>query len=177
MQLHHHVTQVAQQLSAAAALGDDRTKQIAAALAEASASAVRLALLAAVSEAADELTAALLDYPGAPAVTVRLEGDAIALDVQPTQSGEAGDGARDEGEASARITLRLTEALKGEIDAAAEREGVSVNTWLVRLAANAVRNPFAGGPFANIAGAFGAATAARAKGRRNDQHVTGWING
>ena len=33
---------------------------------------------------------------------------------------------------TARISLRLPEGLKASIDAAAAREGVSVNTWLVR---------------------------------------------
>src|SRR3954451_16740753 len=176
MQLQHHLTQVAEQLAAAAALGDDRTKEIAAALATASGSAVRLALLTAVTEAADEITAALLDYPGAPTVAVHLDGDEGALDVRATSAEEPEPSVRDDGEATARISLRLTEALKSEIDAAAEREGVSVNTWLVRVAAAAVRNPFASGPFANVAGVFGAA-AGRGRGRRNDQRITGWING
>src|SRR5690349_8419721 len=102
MQLHDHVTQVADQLAAAAALGDERTKEVAAALAGASASAVRLALLAAVSEAADEITAALLDYPGAPAVRTRLDGDELALEVHPTQAATTGEPpGRDDGEASA----------------------------------------------------------------------------
>src|SRR4051812_29224364 len=173
MQLQHHLAQVSDQLAAAAALGDDRTKEVAAALGAASSSAVRLALLHAVTEAADEITAALLDYPGAPAVTVHLDGDDLALDVRATHTEEAPRA--DEGEATARISLRLTEALKAEIDAAAEAEGISVNTWLVRVAANAARNPFAGGPFANVAGAFGAA--ARGRGRRGDQRISGWING
>jgi predicted HicB family RNase H-like nuclease len=33
---------------------------------------------------------------------------------------------------SARITLRLPEALKSALETAASREGVSVNTWIVR---------------------------------------------
>jgi HicB family len=33
---------------------------------------------------------------------------------------------------TARITLRLPQRLKEEIEAAAERDGVSVNTWLIR---------------------------------------------
>ena len=38
----------------------------------------------------------------------------------------------------ARITLRLPEPLKASIEAAAAREGVSVNTWLVRALGRAV---------------------------------------
>ncbi|HVU90760.1 MAG TPA: ribbon-helix-helix domain-containing protein [Jatrophihabitans sp.] len=173
MQLQHHVTQVSEHLANAAALGDDRTEEIAAALAAAATPAVRLALLRAVTEAADEITAALLDYPGSPAVTVHIdgEGDEVGLDVHATQPVEepADAGRRDDGEPTARISLRLTDALKAEIDAAAEREGISVNTWLVRVAANAVRGTGTGFTFppgANFAAARG-----------NTQRVTGWING
>ena len=103
MHLDHHLAQVHEQLGAAAALGDDRTKEIATALAAAASSAVRLALLGAVSEAADEITAALLDYPGSPAVTVRLEGDASDVDVHASGAPDADEPRRDDGEASARI--------------------------------------------------------------------------
>ena len=34
---------------------------------------------------------------------------------------------------TARITLRLPESLKARLEAAATREGVSVNTWLVHM--------------------------------------------
>jgi hypothetical protein len=44
---------------------------------------------------------------------------------------------------AARITLRLPEGLKVSIELAASREGVSVNTWLVRALARAVGS---GGP-------------------------------
>ena len=39
---------------------------------------------------------------------------------------------------SARITLRLPETLKASVEAAAAREGVSVNSWLVQALARAV---------------------------------------
>jgi uncharacterized protein (DUF1778 family) len=180
MQLQHHLAQVSEQLAAAAALGDDRTKEIAGALAAAASPAVRLALLSAVSEAADEITAALLDYPGAPAVSVHVDGEDIALEVRATHPGAEQQEAprRDEGDPNARISLRLTEALKAEIDAAAERDGISVNTWLVRAATQALQpNPFQG-----FAAAFGPGFAANfggpGRGRgRGDQHITGWING
>src|SRR5689334_18245273 len=108
MQLQHHLAQVSEQLAAAAALGDERTKEIAAALGSAATPAVRLALLSAVSEAADEITAALLDYPGSPAVGVHVDGEDIALEVRDTHPGGDQQEAprRDEGDASARISLR-----------------------------------------------------------------------
>jgi predicted HicB family RNase H-like nuclease len=176
MQLDTHLAQVGAQLRSAAALGDDRTREIAEALATAAAPAVRLAVLNALTGAAEEISAALLDYPGAPVVAVRLDGDEVAVDVHPTHPAEASDEPRrDDGEPTARISLRLTDALKAEIDAAAEEEGVSVNTWLVRAAGAALRPaPFGGFgpnfPF-NVGGA-------RGRGRGGNQHhISGWING
>jgi predicted HicB family RNase H-like nuclease len=43
--------------------------------------------------------------------------------------------------ASARITLRLADALKDQVEAAATAGGVSVNTWIVRTLARAVTQP------------------------------------
>src|SRR6266536_1772933 len=107
MQLEQHIAQVQEQLRAAAALGDDRAREIAAALATAAAPAVRLAVLNVVASAADEITAALLDYPGSPAISVRLDGDQLVIDVHVTQQmAETDDPRRDEGEANARISLR-----------------------------------------------------------------------
>jgi predicted HicB family RNase H-like nuclease len=39
---------------------------------------------------------------------------------------------------SARITLRLPETLKGSLETAAAREGVSANAWIVRALARAL---------------------------------------
>jgi hypothetical protein len=179
MQLEQHIAQVQEQLRAAAALGDERAREIAAALAIAAAPAVRLAVLNALASAADEITSALLDYPGSPAISVRLDGDQLVTDVHVTQQAtELEDTRRDDGEANARISLRLSEALKAEIDAAAEEDGVSVNTWLVRAASAALQpSPFAGFD-PRIAGVFGPSARGRGRGKRGDQrHISGWING
>jgi hypothetical protein len=180
MQFDQYIAQVQEQLRAAAALGDDRAREIAAALATAAAPAVRLAVLNALTAATDEITGALLDFPGSPTVTVRLDGDRLAVDVHVAQPApDADDARRDDGDTSARISLRLSESLKSDIDAAAEEEGVSVNTWLVRAAAAALRpNPFAAfGP--GFAAGFGPGGArGRGRSRHGDQHhVSGWING
>src|SRR6266545_2338019 len=119
MQLDEYVRQVHDQLRASAALGDDRTAQIAGALAGSADSAVRLALLAAVSDAAAEITAALLDTHGGPAVTVVLDGDEIRVDVSPPAPSGASQPPPDDGDATAS-------------------DGVSVNTWLVRAAGAAL---------------------------------------
>src|SRR5690349_6922171 len=128
MELHTYVTSVRTQLEAAAALGDDRAREIAAALSAAAEPAVQLALVTALSAAADEITAALLDVPGAPAGSTRLVGDAALFEVRQTDPAAADPPAAEDADASARISLRLSETLKGDIEAAARREAVSVNT-------------------------------------------------
>src|SRR5262245_4254891 len=140
MQLHTQIEQVQSQLAAAAALGDEATRQIASALATAAEPAVRLAVLSAASAAADEITAALIDIPGSPTVSVRMEGDEIRVDVRTADVPDepAPTAQPEEADASARISLRLSETLKGEIEVAARTTSVSVNTWLVRAASAAL---------------------------------------
>jgi hypothetical protein len=110
-------------------------------------SATRLVLQEAVSDAAQEISRDLA--PGS--VDVRLRGRELGfvVDRGPQDRGASADTAgwpttpaapppppevpQDSGEAgTARITVRLPETLKGQIEAAAEREGVSVNAYLVR---------------------------------------------
>jgi hypothetical protein len=111
-------------------------------------SAIRLALLEALSAAADEITRELA--PGS--VQVRLRGRDPEFVVTPEQVPQAAetiadrdvtpaDGAAtgfDEG-ATTRINVRLPEQLKAAVEEAAGREGRSVNAWLVRAASTALR--------------------------------------
>lgn len=171
MQLDHHLAQVHEQLSAAAALGDERTREIAATLATAATPAVRLAILNALTSLTDEITAALLDHPGSPGVTIRLDGDEVRVAVQAARSDTTAEARRDDGDTSARISLRLSEALKADVDDAAARDGVSVNTWLVRAASSALNSSPFGGSSAGHGGDRSGRTA------NPNHHVTGWING
>lgn len=159
MQLSPFVAQVQTQLAAAAALGDDATRHVADALAAAAEPATRLAVLAAVTAAADEVTAALLDVPGAPSLAVRLDGDELRIEVRVAEP--VHDAPAEETDTSARISLRLSEALKSEVESAAKADSVSVNTWLVRAATRA------------LAPSRAAGWDTRASGHR----ITGWING
>lgn len=168
MHLDDYVTQVQAQLIATAALGDERTKQIAQTVAAAATAAVRLAIMSALAAAADEITAALLDSPGAPSVAVRLDGDAVRVDVVAGES-QPTTPRVDDGDASARISLRLPESLKTDVEAAAGREGVSVNTWLVRATGAALTSSRSG-----PGSGWGGAASRRGS---NAHHVTGWING
>ena len=57
----------------------------------------------------------------------------------PGEPAQAADADPDAG--TARLTLRLPDPLKTRIEAAAARDGTSVNTWLVRVAGRALDNP------------------------------------
>jgi hypothetical protein len=139
------VGEVQTQLAAAAALGDDSTRAIADALITAAAPAMRLGLLSAIAAAGDEITAALLDSPGAPLIAVRLDGKDVRIEValSPPDAPAAGQAvdSPDDPDSTARISLRLPEALKAQVEAEARRSGVSVNTWIVRATATAVSAP------------------------------------
>jgi hypothetical protein len=117
------------ELIAVAELGDDRVAAVAGRLADTLSASLRLRLQEVLSQAALELSAKL---PSGH-VEVRLAGQEPELvyvegDSDPAPTGE---------DMSARITLRLPESLKTAVEAAAAREGVSVNTWLVRALARA----------------------------------------
>ena len=171
MELEPLLTQVHDQVLAAAALGDDRTRQIAESLAGAVSTSVQLAIVNALSAAADEVTGALLDYPGSPAVTVRLDGSDVRFDVRSTEAPTTAE-PRDDSDNSARISLRLPESLKTDVEAAAARDGVSVNTWLVRAADTALT------PTWSNAARMAASWAESAGKHGGSSHrVTGWING
>lgn len=131
MQLTPHVQAVLEDLAAVAAVGDAEESELARRLAAALAGAFRLRLLDAVAEAAHELTATL----PAGHVEVRLQdGDPVLAYVDDTAP--AAPVAVED--TSARITLRLPEALKASVEAAAAREGLSVNAWLIQAIARSV---------------------------------------
>ena len=111
--------------------------------------ATRLVLQEAVSEAAEEISRELA--PGS--VDVRLRGRDLGFVVTPTpQDRTAGmpippaaprapEPTRDSAEGgTARLTVRLMDQLKAEVEAAADREGLSVNAFLVRMLAAAVQS-------------------------------------
>ena len=78
----------------------------------------------------------------------------------------------DDSDNTARISLRLPESLKTDVEAAAARDGVSVNTWLVRAADTALA------PTWSNAARMAASWAESAGKHGGSSHrVTGWING
>lgn len=127
MQLDSHVQAIKQELAANAALGDEATAEAARRLSEGLAATLHLHLLDVLGEIALELTGQL----ESGRIEVRLAGRepelAFVADVAP-DAGQLGYGE----EHSGRISLRLPESLKESIEAAAAREGISTNAWLVR---------------------------------------------
>ena len=125
MQLQRFIDALRADLNAVAELGDEATAEAASRLTLTLQASVGLRLLDALSEAALELNERL----PAGHVEVRLTGQDPEL-VYVSDEPEAQAGAEEA--YTARITLRLPEALKGSIEVVAGREGVSVNTWIVR---------------------------------------------
>jgi hypothetical protein len=126
MQLQRFIDALRADLNAVAELGDEATAEAAGRLTLTLQASVGLRLLDALSEAALELNEKL---PSGH-VEVRLTGQDpqfVFVSDEPEAPPAAGDEAY-----SARITLRLPEALKTSVEEAAAREGVSVNTYIVR---------------------------------------------
>ena len=134
MQMAPHIEALQSDLAEIAALGDEATAQAAQRLSLALRSSVGLRMLDALTEAALELSAQIPTGH----VEVRLAGQDPTLVFVAEQEAEPPAAEDDQ---SARITLRLPESLKARLDAAAAREGVSVNTWLVRALSRAVSSP------------------------------------
>jgi hypothetical protein len=160
MDLTPYVDNLRRELAVAAEAGGEDARALAERLAGPLESAARLALLEALSAAADEITRDLA--PGS--VEVRLRGrDPDFVVTAPTTEQrretvtgsslrtalagavEVAMGVRapvpsegDEGGGTSRVTLRMPEHLKPRIDEAAGRAGLSVNAWLVRAVSAAL---------------------------------------
>ncbi|WP_433334313.1 toxin-antitoxin system HicB family antitoxin [Spirillospora sp. CA-294931] len=155
MDLAPYVDTIRRELAVAAEAGGEEARALAERLTSPLESALRLALLDALSMAADEITRELA--PGS--VDVRLRGREPAFVVTPAPgTGAPAESHQppaepdirppdlDEGGGTSRITLRLPEHLKPRIDQAAAREGISVNAWLVRAVASALEPSRPRGP-------------------------------
>jgi hypothetical protein len=93
-------------------------------------------LLETLGEAALEISEQLPDGH----VEVRLAGPDPQLVYVGGEPAEAPALGAEDG-LTARITLRLPEGLKRDLEAAAAREGVSLNTWLIRALARSTAPP------------------------------------
>jgi HicB family len=172
MDIAPYVDHLRRELAVAAGAGGEEARALAERLAATLESATRLALLEALSAAADEITQDLA--PGS--VEVRLRGRDPAFVVTPPPSARSFEEVEeierppaqppppeaDEGGTS-RISLRVPEHLKPRIEEAAARDGLSVNAWLVRA----------------VSAALGAGDAGRRPARRpapqSGNRYSGWV--
>ena len=174
MDLTVFVDRVRRELAVAAEAGGPDAVALAERLTTPLASAFQLALLEALSRAADEITRDLA--PGS--VEVRLRGGepsfaVTAPSVEPaapplasTMAPAEPDEGPIEGEgATARINFRVPEQLKSRIEEAATAQGRSVNAWLTRAASAALRRSSQTGT-----------ADPRSAGGRSMQHYTGWVS-
>jgi hypothetical protein len=143
-------------LAAAQARGDN-AREVAEQLVGALDAATRLTLLEALTTAADEITGELA--PGSVEVRLRGMTPGFVVTMAPSEHPVAPP-VHEDGPA-ARINFRPPESLKNRIDAAAARDGLSVNAWLVRV----------------VAGALADGTPAPQRPAGNgDQHHVGWVH-
>jgi hypothetical protein len=157
MDLQPYVDAVRHELTVAAAAGGPDAQALADRLTAPLESSVRLALLEALSEAAEQITRELA--PGSVDVRLRGRDPEFTVDAGlaelPDPPAAATPDLDDDG-GTWRVTLRLPEQLRPRVDAAARKEGLSVNAWLVR-----------------------AVTAKLGGGRRprgdSDKHFSGWV--
>ncbi|WP_136517745.1 MULTISPECIES: histidine kinase [Cellulomonas] len=155
MDLTRYVDDLQHRLATAADAAGDDARQLAERLTAPLDAAVRLVLLDALSSAAGEISADLA--PGS--VDVRLRSGepefVVTAPPAPASAGRtdttttpptaptapatpvAAPADADEG-STTRTTLRLPDRLKTQVEVAAARDGVSVNTWLVRAVAAAL---------------------------------------
>ncbi|SEG84557.1 hypothetical protein SAMN04489712_11724 [Thermomonospora echinospora] len=180
MDLTPYVDHLRRELAVAAEAGGEDARALAERLTGPLESAVRLALLEALSAAADEITSDLA--PGSVEVRLRGRDPDFVVTPPPAEPAEEASGGgpgaakggpgapppaplpeADEGGGTARVTLRLPEQLKPRIDEAAARMGLSVNAWLVRAVSAALepddrdRRP------------------AQGEGRQFGRRYTGWV--
>src|SRR5262245_17175869 len=159
MDLQPYVDGVRHELAVAAAAGGQDAQALAERLTAPLESAIRLALLEALSEAAEQITRELA--PGS--VDVRLRGRDPEFTVSPgiedgqelPEAPAAVPECEDDG-GTWRVTLRLPEHLRSRVDAAARGDGLSVNAWLVRA----------------VTAALGGARRPRGD---SGKHVSGWV--
>lgn len=143
MQLSPIVAAISEDLRRAGAVGGADTSRIAELLVASVETAIGLHLLDALHEAGRELSDS---FPGAE-VDIRLEGRDPVLSLVVVGADPADESAQAERMAGyaedelARLTLRLPEGLKGQVERAASRAGASINAWIVSALARALESP------------------------------------
>ena len=172
MDLTPYVDTLRRELAVAAEAGGDDARELAERLTAPLESATRLTLLNVLSAAMDEITRELA--PGSVDVRLRgLDPDFVVVLPQREDRAEPLDApapapvpvpADGDESGTARVNLRLPAPLKARAEDAANREGLSVNAWLVRAVSAALDT--------------GGAAASRTpeKPRSMGQSFTGWVS-
>jgi hypothetical protein len=148
MELDGYVDRLRSQFAAISEVAGEDVRDLAERLVAPLESTVRLVLLEALSAAADEITLDLA--PGS--VHLRLSGadpefvvtgaePEHAPSTAPPMAPVAPQAPADPDGPVARINFRPPESLKTRIEEAANRDGLSVNTWLTRVATTALDQP------------------------------------
>ena len=148
MDLQEYVDSIQRHYAAAADAGGEEARAVAERLFAPLEAAIRLALQDALAGAAEEITTELA--PGSVELRLRGRQPEFVVTLPPADTPSAADAAEvagrlpappiaegDEG-GVARIHLRLPEHLKVRVDETAAREGLSVNSWLVRATSAAL---------------------------------------
>ena len=136
METAKFVEKLERDLTSVAALGGDAVADAAERLIQALRGSAGLRLMEALGEAALEISAQLPDGH----VEVRLVGPDPQLVYVPAEPAEAPT-VGPEDALTARITLRLPENLKRDLEVAAGQVGVSLNAWLVRALTSSTAPP------------------------------------
>jgi len=139
MELSPYVEGLRRELNSLTRFASDDVVQVAGKLAEALDSSVRLTLLEVLSAAAAEITTRLDDA----VIDVRLNAGEpeFVITTVPEHADQPADPAPDvaaDDAGTARVTLRLSEALKARVETQAAADGLSVNSWLAHAAIRAL---------------------------------------
>ena len=137
METAKFVEKLERDLASVAALGGDAVTDAAERLIQALRSSAGLRLMEVLGEAALEISAQLPDGH----VEVRLVGPDAQLVYVPAEPAEAPTVGPEDTTLNARITLRLPESLKRDLEVAAGQVGVSLNAWLVRALSSSTAPP------------------------------------
>ncbi|MBO4204796.1 ribbon-helix-helix protein, CopG family [Micromonospora echinofusca] len=175
MDLTSYVSNLGREFATLAEVGGEEARALVERLTGSLESAIRMAMLDALSAAADEITRDLA--PGSVELRLRGRDPDFVVNLPPAEPPRAAEGAAlmvdgtpetdlsfAEDGPVARINVRLPEQLKAAIEEAAGKEGRSVNAWLVRAAAAAVQRSDRD-----------QRPEPRGSGKRSQQSFTGWV--
>ncbi|MFF5085159.1 Arc family DNA-binding protein [Actinoplanes sp. NPDC000266] len=172
MDLTSYVNNLGREFATLAEAGGEESRALVERLTGSLESAIRMTLLEALSGAADEITGDLA--PGSVELRLRGRDPEFVVKAAPAAVEAAADSSTGNATESdlqfaedgpaARINVRMPEQLKTAIEEAANREGRSVNAWLVRAATSALQQPDRA-----------PRPEPRDSGKRAAQRFTGWV--